>query len=307
MQNNTIRRVFVLLMILNGLLFVSNIYVLGNTKAAMEMHTDLAPTAGPAMANGKVVVCFVTGILYLIAASAILTHKTRWAIAGVAGFLIFDGFYLAELALWGGHHPQVWLGFGVFGGLALAFGWYSWLTSRPFEFADYPQILNVHERSLDVPAQKVGELIDGLASAKDMLWPVDRWPAMRFDRPLAVGASGGHGPIRYAVESYVPGRSVQFHFKEPKGLLGAHRFEIEPLDGGRALLRHVIDMRATGLTWLAWTLAIRPLHNALLEDALDRAEVFTGKQLPPRALSTWVKAIRWMLRRKRKRESVQDA
>lgn len=160
-------------------------------------------------------------------------------------------------------------------------------------------VLNIHERVLDAPATKMGALVDGLASANDLLWPIDRWPAMRFDRPLGVGGSGGHGPIRYTVESYAPGRSVQFRFTKPQGFVGVHRFELEPLDAGRTQLRHVIEMRATGLTWLAWALAIRPLHNALLEDALDRAEVFTGKQLPQRKWSLWVKFVRWIMRRRR--------
>jgi len=79
------------------------------------------------------------------------------------------------------------------------------------------RVLNIHERALDATAEKVGLLIDGLGSANDLLWPVDRWPAMRLDRPLGVGAVGGHGPIRYCVESYSPGRSVQFRFIEPRG------------------------------------------------------------------------------------------
>ena len=298
MQNTAVRVVVVLLMILNGLLFVSNIYVLGDTKAATEMHTDLSPTAGPAMANGKVIVCFVAGILYLIAACAVLARKRHLAIAGVIGFVIFDGFYLVELAMWGSSHFQVWLGFGIFGGLGLAIGWYSWLTSRPFEFADYPRVLNIHERVLDIPAGSAGDLIDSLASANDRLWPADRWPAMQFNCSLGIGAVGGHGPIRYCVESYAPGHNIQFRFAEPQGFVGIHRFEIEPTGDGRTTLRHVIDMRAVGLAWLAWTVVIRPLHNALLEDALDRAEVFAGKQLPTRDWSLWVRFVRWIMRRR---------
>lgn len=160
------------------------------------------------------------------------------------------------------------------------------------------KVLNIHERALNAPAEKVGELIDGLASANDLLWPIDRWPAMQFDRPLGIGASGGHGPIRHVVESYVPGRSIQFRFIEPKGFVGIHRFEIEPTDDRRATLRHVIEMQASGLSWLAWASAIQPLHDALLEDALDRAEVFAGKQLPKREWSAWVKFVRWIMRRR---------
>jgi hypothetical protein len=301
MQNKTVRVTMVVLMVLNGLLFVSNIYVLGNAKAAIEMHTDLSPMAGPTMANGKVIVCFVAGILYLIAAYAVFARKRHRAVAGVIGFVIFDGFYLVELVMWGGSHLPVWLGFCIFGGLGLLIGWYSWLTSRPFEFADYPRVLNIHERMLDIPADRAGELIDSLASASDLLWPADRWPAMQFDRPLGVGAVGGHGPIRYCVDSYASGRNIQFRFVEPRGFVGIHRFEIESTGNGRTTLRHVIDMRAVGLAWLAWTVAIRPLHNALLEDALDRAEIFGGKQLPKREWSVWVRFVRWIMQRRTKK------
>jgi hypothetical protein len=89
------------------------------------------------------------------------------------------------------------------------------------------RVQNIHERVFDAPAAKVSELIDGLSSANGQLWPIDRWPAMQFDLPLGVGASGGHGPIRYAVKSYVPCHNIQFRFIEPKGFVGVHRFEIE--------------------------------------------------------------------------------
>ncbi|MDQ3135435.1 MAG: hypothetical protein M3Q76_11655, partial [Acidobacteriota bacterium] len=65
---------------------------------------------------------------------------------------------------------------------------------------------NVHERILQSPFAAAGELIDKLASRDDLLWPRERWPAMKLDRPLGVGAKGGHGPIRYVVEAYEPGR-----------------------------------------------------------------------------------------------------
>jgi hypothetical protein len=163
------------------------------------------------------------------------------------------------------------------------------------------KVSNIHERVLHASAEKVGALIDGLASAHDPLWPIDRWPPMQFDGPLGVGASGGHGPIRYVVESYSPGRSVQFRFLAPKGFLGIHRFEIEPIDGKATMLRHVIDMQASGRTWLVWALAIRPLHDALMEDALDRAEASIGRPSPQRTWSVWVRFLRWAMHRRTKR------
>jgi antitoxin (DNA-binding transcriptional repressor) of toxin-antitoxin stability system len=52
------------------------------------------------------------------------------------------------------------------------------------------QVRNVHERVFPAPPAQVGALIDTLASADDRLWPGDRWPPMRFDRALSVGARG---------------------------------------------------------------------------------------------------------------------
>jgi hypothetical protein len=161
------------------------------------------------------------------------------------------------------------------------------------------KVVNIHQRVLDAPIATIGQLIDGLASANDRLWPHDRWPAMRFDRPLGVGALGGHGPIGYVVESYAPGRNIRFRFIEPQGFVGSHRFEAEAIEAAKTRLRHTIDMQATGRSWLVWALAIRPLHDALLEDLLDRAEVFAGKELPGRKWSRWVRIIRWAMRRRR--------
>jgi hypothetical protein len=161
------------------------------------------------------------------------------------------------------------------------------------------RIINVHQRILNAPAEQVGRLIDGLASDDDRLWPCDRWPPMRFDRPLGVGASGGHGPIRYVVESYTPGRRIQFRFIDPAGFVGVHFFEVVPLEAAKTILRHTIEMQSSGLIWLAWLIAIRPMHGALLKDALDRAEAFTGKQLPKRKLSCWVRLMRRIMSRRR--------
>jgi len=67
------------------------------------------------------------------------------------------------------------------------------------------QVRNLHEHVYDSDLGSVGALIDSLASAKDdLLWPSENWPPMRLDQPLGVGAGGGHGPIRYFVEQYVP-------------------------------------------------------------------------------------------------------
>lgn len=127
MLKKIIRIIFLVLLIFKGLLLISNIYVLENREAAIEMHEDLAPTATAFTANVKVLVCFVTGILYLITAYGMIRKKYALTLAGIIAFLIFDGFYIIELAMWGNTNPYTWVGFGTFGIFAIIVGVYSFL------------------------------------------------------------------------------------------------------------------------------------------------------------------------------------
>ncbi|RKT18542.1 polyketide cyclase/dehydrase/lipid transport protein [Streptomyces sp. 1114.5] len=158
-------------------------------------------------------------------------------------------------------------------------------------------VLNIHERSIPAQAEAVGELIDGLAGADDRLWPAPDWPRMRFDGPLAVGASGGHGPVRYQVVQYLPGRWVRFRFSAPRGFHGFHEFTVDPADGG-SRLRHTIAMRLRGPARLTWPLAFRRLHDALLEEALDRAvRACGGAVATPARRSPYVRLLRLLVHR----------
>ena len=159
------------------------------------------------------------------------------------------------------------------------------------------QVQNVHERVLAAGVEAVAPLLDGLSSSADLLWPHERWPAMRFDKPLQVGARGGHGPVRYSVEAYEPGRLVRFRFSGPKGFLGVHYFETEAAGEDSSILRHVIEMRTAGSAVMAWPLMFGPLHDALLEDALDKAEKYVGGAPTGKPWSARVRLLRWIARR----------
>jgi hypothetical protein len=159
-------------------------------------------------------------------------------------------------------------------------------------------VLNIHERELPADSGTVGRLIDALAGPDDRLWPRDRWPAMRFDRPLGVGAAGGHGPIRYTVAAYVPGTWVRFAFTGPRGFDGFHEYTVHQTGPGAAVLRHTLAMRLRGPARLSWPLAYRPMHDALIEDSLDRAERdVTGTVLQPARWSPYVRLLRRPLSR----------
>ena len=157
---------------------------------------------------------------------------------------------------------------------------------------------NVHHRELPVPPAVLGALLDSLSRPDDRLWPVAAWPPMRFDRPLQVGTIGGHGPIRYTVESYIPGQTVSFRFTAPPGFRGGHSFLVGLASHG-SRISHDLRMVTTGSGTLSWLLVFRPLHDALIEDALHRASLACGVSEPLPAWSPWVRVLRALLRSRR--------
>ena len=149
-------------------------------------------------------------------------------------------------------------------------------------------IRNIHEREYPVDPARLGELLDRVAEPDSPLWPVDSWPPMILDRPLGVGADGGHGPIRYRCTGYEPGRRVEFRFTWP-AVDGTHTLEVI---GGT--LRHTLRARLRGTGRLLWPLMFRWLHDACLEDLLDRAGDSLGH--PPATRTRWSPWVR-LLRR----------
>lgn len=160
---------------------------------------------------------------------------------------------------------------------------------------------NVHERQLPATATEAGRLIDGLAGEHDRLWPREKWPPITLDRPLAVGARGGHGPIRYRVSDYSPGRRVTFEFERPRGLTGHHGYELDHRGDGEVVLRYFVEARMSGSMRAGWPLIYRPLHDALIEDSLDRAEAAVGaERRSPSKRSLHVRLLRRALRPRRR-------
>ena len=112
-----------------------------------------------------------------------------------------------------------------------------------------------------------------------------------MDRPLGVGASGGHGSIRYGVEEFEPARSVLFRFDPGEGLEGVHGLTVDALGPDRTLLTHHLEVRTTG-----WVRPVtRPLltwHDTMVETLLDRAEhEATGAPVRPTRWPLWLKAL----------------
>lgn len=155
------------------------------------------------------------------------------------------------------------------------------------------EIKNVHVREIGAPASKVGEILDTLGSVDDRLWATDIWVAepVFFDRPLGVGAVGGHGSIRYSVIGYEPGRRIVFRFAPDGGLAGVHGFEIAPVGTDRTRITHFLDAETS-----AWMRPLVPIliawHDAMVETAFDRAErEATGSLAPPTRIPRWLRIV----------------
>lgn len=145
---------------------------------------------------------------------------------------------------------------------------------------------NIHRRTVSGPIERAGALLDALGSPEDRLWPSDRWHPMVLSDKHARGSHGGHGSVRYEVVESAPGRSVTFAFRGD-GLQGTHRFEVtEDPEGVR--WQHVLDLESP--SWVTRRLVL-PLHDALLEDLLDRAEALAAGRTPRPARHSW--PVRW--------------
>ena len=158
------------------------------------------------------------------------------------------------------------------------------------------KIRNIHTRLIDRGKAEVVDLFVTLASADDKIWPYHHWPPMRFRDGLKTGSEGGHGPIRYKVIEYRPSGYVKFEFQRPKGFDGVHFLEITETTDEKTLIRHAIEMRTRGLDTITWLLAIRWLHDALIEDAFDKVENHFNQTGRRTAWSPWVRFLRRVLK-----------
>lgn len=156
------------------------------------------------------------------------------------------------------------------------------------------RIHNVHERTLPLGGTP-GSLIDGLAGDDDRLWPHDRWPAMRFEGGLHEGNQGGHGPIRYRVIEHRPGHLARFGFTAPPGLIGEHRWELD-YSADAIVLRHILTGHTEDRMRWQWPLLFEPLHDALVEDALDHAVAeMSETEYRPARWPARARTLRWLL------------
>lgn len=166
------------------------------------------------------------------------------------------------------------------------------------------KVLNIHERTVIGDADQARRVFDSIGEKQDLFWPRKNWPALRLNAPKEQGGSGGHGPIHYRSLVHESGKKTVFQFENiglSRGLSGCHFFELQ-MDGDRVTARHVIDAKLHGWALLTWPLFIRPMHDALLEEALDNFEkAITGFIKKTSAYSPYVRLLRFLIRKDRTR------
>ena len=122
------------------------------------------------------------------------------------------------------------------------------------------RIHNVHERVLDAPAEEVQRLLEDL----DRVWPEP--PPTRDGSRLRLD------PTVWQELERRPGERAAFRIVEPDEFRAEHWLEVEPLAGGRTMLRHTLDGEVVGSMEDVWRDGLRAGHDAYIEALLDRAE-----------------------------------
>jgi hypothetical protein len=152
------------------------------------------------------------------------------------------------------------------------------------------KIVNIHKRHLPASVAQAGQLIATAASQDDRVWPHENWPRMYFDRPIQVGAMGGHGPIHYRVVTYWPQECVRFEFTS--GSVGWHELQLQATGEQSCLLTHTIQTQPSLKFRIAWLLVIRHMHDALVEDLFDKLEAQFHPLKRPNRWNAYVKLLR---------------
>ena len=160
------------------------------------------------------------------------------------------------------------------------------------------KIINIHKRIINKPKSEVAEILKTLSTENDKIWPNENWPEMKFKDGIQIGAKGGHGPIRYYVEKYVPTKIIQFRFSKPNGFNGIHKFEIKELNKETTEIKHTIDMYTKGKGTIFWLFAIHSLHNALIEDGFDKLENNFSDNRKYTKWNIWVRFVRKQMKKR---------
>jgi len=154
------------------------------------------------------------------------------------------------------------------------------------------KIINIHQREYNHPLSDLSKIFETLATDNDLIWPKEKWNPMILDNGLCVNSSGGHGIIRYYISRYEDRKLIEFRFVEPKEFVGIHCFELIPIADDRTIIKHTINAQLNVKGLILWYLVVKWLHDALLEDCLDKIENNLEQSNAKTNYNPWVKILR---------------
>ena len=160
------------------------------------------------------------------------------------------------------------------------------------------KVINIHKRKLKQPIEKVSQLFKTLATSNDLIWPYERWPAIKFKEGVKFGSRGGHGIIRYTIIDFKAGEKIKFQFSKPEGFNGTHELKIVSINDNVTEIYHEIRMKTSINATILWVFSIRWLHDALIEDAFDKVENHFLTEKIETKHNIWVKLLRKAFKRK---------
>ncbi|WP_298902798.1 hypothetical protein [uncultured Psychroserpens sp.] len=154
------------------------------------------------------------------------------------------------------------------------------------------KVINIHKRKIRASQDNVSALFRTLATSNDLIWPIDKWPAIRFKNGLKIGSKGGHGRIRYTIVEFDECTHIKFEFTKPDGFYGTHALNIKAISENECEISHVINARTSLKASFYWLFIIKWLHNALIEDAFDKVENYVSEVQKVSQHSLWVQMLR---------------
>jgi len=103
--------------------------------------------------------------------------------------------------------------------------------------------------------------------------------------------------VHYDVAAMDQTSGLVLRFREPTGLIGHHAFHVVSDGSAGTVLRHELVAHPHGRMRMRmrvlWPLVMRWLHDAVVEELLDRAELGTGTvPAQPYRRSRWVRTLR---------------
>lgn len=132
------------------------------------------------------------------------------------------------------------------------------------------KLLNTHERLVPRPLPQVFSDLVALGTSADRIWPEPTVPFRRTEGPMTVGVTRErHGAIRAVLETFEENTRIVWR-ADLSFLRGIHAFEVQEVEPGCTLVRHVVQARLAWWFAPVWYLWVSAMHDHIVEGLLDR-------------------------------------